>query len=551
MGARITRNEFLKLSTVAVGSALASSGFHHLFGVQNAHAWSGSIVSSSQDQIVSGVCLLCPSGCGVLTRVADGNAVKLEGNPMHPINQGALCPKGQAAPELLYNPDKLTGPMRQAGPRGSDRWEPISWAEAVQVVARKLNDLRQAGHPEQAVLMHGEARGQLRTFLERFMRALGSPNTISKESLNVAAGKLAMYLTQGVYDLPAYDLESTKYILSFGASLLEAGPFVQRMVSGIAYSRRGRADRSKVVVIDPRQGVSGAKADEWIPIKPGTDAALALGMAHVIIRSGLFDANFIQNYSFGFEDFADETGTRLIKGFKSFVLENYSPEQVAEITGVSSTTIARLAGEFAGNKPAIAILPGKGGLLNGTFGGVYAAMAVHMLNALVGSVEAPGGTLTQRYPFVQDWPELPEDPLSSAGCTRERVDGAGSLFPVSKHAYQAVAERILDGYPVEALFLYDSNPVYETPGGQRFIEAFDKVPLVVSFSSFMDESARYADLLLPEPTFLERYEDHFFEGLGYPGVIQTPNSFTINQPSSGFPPAAVSVGSRRYRKTCS
>jgi anaerobic selenocysteine-containing dehydrogenase len=518
MAKPLSRREFLKVSTAAVSSAAVMSGLQSLLAARSVQADESGLITSTNDEIVPGVCLLCPSGCGVITRVADGRAVKLEGNPMHPINLGALCPKGQAAPELLYNPDRLTGPKRRVGERGSGEWAPITWDEAVELVADKLSDLRADGHPERAVLMHGEARGQLRPFFERFFRAVGSPNVISRESLNVAAPKLAMYLTQGVYDMPAYDLENSNYVLSFGASLLEAGPVVQRMVGGYAFLRQGRADRGKVVIIDPRQGVSGAKADEWIPIKPGTDAALALAMAHVIIRTGTIDSSFINNYSFGFEDFADETGRKLIKGFKSLVLENYAPERVEAITGITATTITRLAGEFAANKPAVAILPGKGGLLNGTIGGVYAAMAVHMLNALVGSIDKPGGVLTQRYFGSRDWPELSEDPVAERGCRAERVDGAGTIFPLARDAYQAVADRILDGYPTEALFLYDANPVYEVPGGARFVKAFREVPLVVSMSSFLDESAQYADLVLPEPTFLERYEDQAIEGLGFPGV---------------------------------
>ncbi|MBI3761106.1 MAG: molybdopterin-dependent oxidoreductase [Chloroflexi bacterium] len=518
MAAPLTRRQFLKLAATAGGSAAVAGGLQTLLAGGTASASGGALVTSANETIVPGVCLLCSSGCGILARVVDGHVVKLEGNPMHPINLGALCPKGQAAPELLYNPDRLTGPMKQAGARGSDNWQPISWDEAVQRVARKLSDLRAAGHPERAALMHGEARGQLRSFFEYFMQVVGSPNVISRESLNVAAAKLGVYLTQGVYDLPAYDLENSKYVLAFGASLLEAGRVPQRMVSGISYLRRGRADRGKVVVIDPRQGVSGAKADEWIPIAPGTDAALALGIAHVIIRAGLVDSDFIHNYGFGFEDFPDDAGKVLHQGFKSFVLENYDPARVEEITGVTATTISRLAGEFAGNKPAVAVLPGKGGLLNGSINGLYAAMAIHTLNGLVGSIDVRGGVLTQRYFPCVEWPALPADPAAEAGRALERVDGAGTQFPLARHAYQAVADRVLAGDSLEALFLYDANPAYEAPGGARFIEAFDKIPFVVSFASFLDESAQYADLVLPEPTFLERYQDDAIEGLGYPGV---------------------------------
>jgi anaerobic selenocysteine-containing dehydrogenase len=510
MTRNISRRDFLKMGTAAAGSAAILGALKNVMSAQATTEVATSIQTASGEKIVASTCHLCSAGCGILVRVADGKAVKLEGNPMHPVNQGSLCPKGQAAPELLYNPDRLTDPMKRD--RASGRLTPIRWDEAIQMVAQKLNDLREAGHPEQAVLMHGDTRGQMRSFLTHFMQAVGSPNIISHESLNVAAAKLGVYLTQGVYSLPAYDIEKTNYVLSFGANFLEAGSNPQRTISGYSYLRRGRATRGKIVVIDPRQGIHGAKADEWIPIKPGTDAALALGMANVIIRSGLVDADFVKNYAFGFDDI----GYR--KGFMDFVLENYDPARVEEITGVSATTIARLAGEFASNKPALAILPGKGGLLNGSFGGVYAAMAIHILNALVGSIETPGGVMMQRYmPFV-DWPPLPNDSVASEGLKAERLDGAGSKFPLGRNAYQAVADQILDGAPVEALFLYDANPVFETPGGNRFAEAFKKVPFVVSFSSFMDESAELADLILPEPTFLERWGDDHIEGLGYPGV---------------------------------
>jgi menaquinone reductase, molybdopterin-binding-like subunit len=159
-------------------------------------------------------------------------------------------------------------------------------------------------------------------------------------------------------------------------------------------------------------------------------------------------------------------------------------------------------------------------------------MAVHILNALVGSIEKPGGTLTQRYFPYADWPALPADPIAEQGRAANRTDGAGTQFPLAQHAYQAVADRVAD-YPIEALFLYDANPVYETPGGPRFIDAFQQIPFIVSFASFMDESAQYADLVLPEPTFLERYEDDAIEGLGYPGVglrqpVITPRFDTLN-----------------------
>ncbi|GAB4504979.1 MAG: hypothetical protein Fur0043_19740 [Anaerolineales bacterium] len=512
---KFNRRDFLKMTAAAGGTALALNGVRSFLDPQPVYASDGRLTTSAQEVIVPTVCALCSSGCGMLARVADGRVVKLEGNPMHPINLGALCPKGQAAPELLYNPDRLTGPMKRD--RASGQWQEISWEEAVQMVAEQVKAARDAGHPEGVAFLYGQTRGQQRAFFHRFMQAIGSPNFVSKESLNVAAAKLGVYLTQGVYAEPVYDLENSNYILAFGASLLEGGSNPQRMISGFTYGRRGRANRNKVVVIDPRQGVTGAKANEWIPIKPGTDAALALGIANVIIKSNLFDSDFVHNYSFGFDDFPGPGG-KVRKGFKTFVLENYDPRKVEQITGVPSTTIARLAGEFASNKPAVAILPGKGGLLNGSMEGVYAAMAVYMLNALVGSIEARGGVLTQQYFPMKDWPSLPSDATARKGLQAERVDGVGTVFPLARNAYQAVADRVLEGYPLDVLFLYDANPVFDAPGGGKFAQAFEKIPFIVSFSSFMDESAEHADLVLPEPTFLERWQDDYIEGLGYPGI---------------------------------
>lgn len=515
--AHFTRRQFLKISGATAGVAAVAGAVPGLARRSaTIEAATPQFQTSGEDVIVPTVCLLCPSGCGMLARVADGRVVKMEGSPMHPINLGALCPKGQASLELLYNPDRLKNPLRRSGARGSGQWREITWDEAITEVAQRLNNLRQAGHPEQAALLYGETRGQLRSFFDRFMRAVGSPNAISKDSLNVEAAKLATYYTQGIYNFPNYDLENSNYILSFGANLLEAGPWVQRTVAGQSYMRRGRATRGKIVVIDPRQGITGAKADEWIPIVPGTDAALALGMAYVLIKAGLIDFEFVHEYGFGFEDFSTD-GVKH-KGFKNFVLENYDPRKVEKITGVPATTISRLTGEFAKNQPGVAMLAGKGGMLNGSIGGLYAGMAVHILNALVGNIDKPGGVQTQRTMPCTSWPELSSDPVAEAGRQQQRLDGAGSKYPLARHAYQAVADHVLNGASVDTLFLTGANPVFEAPGGQRFIDAFSKIPFIVSFASFVDDSAQYADLVLPEPTFLERWQDDHIEGMGYPGI---------------------------------
>jgi len=283
--------------------------------------------------------------------------------------------------------------------------------------------------------------------------------------------------------------------------------------------RRGRPDRGKLVAVHPRLSLTGVKADEWVPIRPGTYGALALGMANVIINSNLYDEAFVRDFTFGFEDFQDETGNTH-QGFKNLVLERYPLDRAAAITGIPTETIARLAGEFATNRPAVAVMPTEpGGLSSGN--SLYTAMAIHALNALVGAIDASGGVLVQRFPQPADWPDFTPDATAQTGLAQERVDAAGSMaLPLALSAYQNVADRILANqpYPVNTLFLYNTNPVYDAPDGQRFAQALRQIPFVVSFASVLDESSAHANLILPASTFLELWGDDYLEGTGYAGV---------------------------------
>jgi anaerobic selenocysteine-containing dehydrogenase len=359
----------------------------------------------------------------------------------------------------------------------------------------------------------------MRALINRFMATYGSPNTISRHSLDEQAARLSMFLTQGINGIPVYDLNGASYVMTFGGNLLESSRHVIGYLGSLAFMRRGRPKRGKLVAVHPRLSLTGVKADEWIPIRPGTYGALALGMTNVIINSGLYDEEFVRDFTFGFEDFEDEAGT-LHQGFKNLVLEQYSLDRVESITGIPSADIARLAGEFATNRPAVAVMPTEPGGLN-SGNSLYTAMAIHALNALLGSIDVPGGVLVQRFPNLADWPEVIPDAVIGAGLAQERIDGAGSDgLPLALSAYQNVAERILNEqpYPVTTLFLYNANPVYDAPNGDRFAEALMKVPFVVSFASTLDESAAHANLILPASTFLEIWGDDYIEGTGYPGV---------------------------------
>ncbi|GAB4545970.1 MAG: hypothetical protein Kow0063_40180 [Anaerolineae bacterium] len=524
---KISRRDFIKkigTTAAAAGAALAAaSGTRALLeqgGAAPGGAHVGVTAATSLDESwVKTTCALCPSGCGLDVRVVNGKAVKVEGNPLHPLNQGVCCLKGQAALEVLYSPERIPRPRMQTGERGNGDWREIPWDEALNMVADRLAGLRSAGQAHTLAFLYGETRGQMRALINRFMTAYGSPNAISQDSLNEQAARLAMFLTQGINGIPVYDLNNASYAIAFGGNMLESSRHVIGYLGSLAFMRRGRPQRGKLVAVHPRLSLTGIKADEWVPIRPGTYAALALGMANVIINSDLYDKDFVRDFTFGFEDFEDEAGNQHI-GFKRLVLEEYSLERVESITGVPAADIARLAGEFATNRPAIAVMPTEpGGLASGN--GLHTALAIHALNALVGSIDVPGGVLVQRFPELADWPEFALDATAEAGLSQERIDGAGtSTLPLAISAYQNVAERILadEPYPLNALFLYNANPVFDAPNGSRFAEALKKVPFVVSFASTLDESAAHADLILPASTFLEIWGDDYLEGTGYAGI---------------------------------
>ena len=398
-------------------------------------------------------------------------------------------------------------------------WREINWEDALQIVSGQLDKLHQQGLPHTVAILHGEARGQMRSLIERFMRAYGSPNVISQDSLGEGTARVATLLTQGVNGLPVYDLNHANYVMTFGGNLLEFNRHVISYLAAAAFMRRGRPQRGKLVAAHPRLGLTGIKADEWVPIRPGTYAALALGMANVMINSNLYDVDFVRDFTFGFEDFKDEFGVQH-QGFKSMVLEHYPLERVAAITGVTTETIARLAGEFATNRPAVAVMPNEFGELS-SGNSLYTAMAIHALNALVGSIDTQGGVWIQRFPVVADWPTYQVDETARQGLYQARLDGAGSTqLPLASSVYQDVAKRILadEPYPINLLFLYNANPVYEVPNQGEFSQALMKIPLVVSFASTLDESAAHADLILPASTYLEIWGDDYLESSGYAGV---------------------------------
>lgn len=443
------------------------------------------------------VCQLCPSRCGLLARVVDGSVVKLEGNPLHPLNQGRMCATGHAALQSLYGADRIRGPRLRIGGKGSSRWKQASWEEALGAAADWLKKLRTEGRSHTLAVLDGSSSVLVERLWRRFLQAFGSPNYIRDDP--AAASELSSYLLQGERQAPLYDLENASYILSFGADLL--GQWSHGMQAQRAFGRlrqRGPAAQIKLVQVDSRFSLTAARCNQWIPIRPGTEGALALGLAYVLIREELFDQALLEGETFGFSDWKDAAG-QTHPGFRTFVQQRYRPDDVSALTRVPVEVLIGVAKEFAAHRPAIAVI-GQGATRHTN--GLQNAMAIHALNALVGGVRQPGGMLLRGAIPIKDW-ETALKPTVAKG--QPRIDGASGTLA---HSPGGLMEHLERGtpYPLGALILHDCDLESLSPDPARFRAALARVPLVVTFSSFDDASAELADLVLPDSLFPEGWQ---------------------------------------------
>jgi menaquinone reductase, molybdopterin-binding-like subunit len=434
------------------------------------------------------ICTLCPGGCGISVRKVDERPVKIEGRADYPVNPGGICPLGSGGLQLLYTESlRFTGPMKRVGPRGAGDFVAISWEEALKTVADRLGTLKKQGMTEAVAALDGNRLHSSMSFLIRkFLDALGSPTYARMPSLEDTY-TMVNRMMFGIEAPMAYDLEHADFVLSFGCGLIEGWGAPGRMLNAWSLWRSDPLKgKVKIVQVDFRASNTASKADQWIPAKPGTEAVLALGIAHVMLKDGLYDPTFVSNHTFGFADWTSPDGKSHV-GFRNLVLRNYSPDVVSRITGTDAGQIVSLARAFAGARAPIALC-GKGkGDLNGS---LYECLAVQGLNALTGNINKPGGVL------VYDDPSL-HDPRPAKK--------TGSAAPLMAHQ---LGEAILEGKtPVEMLLLLAANPAHTLPDGGAFRKAFEKIPFVVSFSPFRDESSLLADLVLPDHTYLEKTDD--------------------------------------------
>jgi anaerobic selenocysteine-containing dehydrogenase len=495
-----TRRALLQAAGAAgLGVSLAGCEHGDVFSpnkppVPGAAGW-----AKGEERWIATACGQCSAGCGLKVRVVEGRAVKVEGNSECPVNRGGVGPRGLAAPQVLYDPDRIKQPLIRRAKGGE--LEPVTWEEALEILTEKLTELREAEQTERLGVLCGRDRGLMYEIWQRFAEGFGTPNFFDTRGVEDGAQLTAMRAMQGIDDLPAYDWSQARLVLSLGSGVLDSSCQLLNFVRG----RRGRTERARVVHVGPVLSRTAMNADEWISAAPGTSAALALGLAHVLVRDELFDAEFVSAHGQGFEDWEDERGWHL--GLRSR-LADYPPERVEEICGVSAAQIEELAHLAAESRPAFA-LAGRDDLRASN--GVQTAMAVHALNALLGAIDRPGGLLVQEAPPLEDWPEVEPDDVALEGLERPALPGArgaagGILEAPSDGLMRALVES--DEVPLSALLIDSTNPLYSRADAQRWREALARVPFVVSCSPFADETTQAcADLVLPDDSWLERWED--------------------------------------------
>ena len=503
---KLNRRTFLKLSIFA-GAAIGANQM----GKPGAHSASPLEKTSRralEERWTATSCLNCPARCGIRVRVVNGKAVKITGNPNSLVSEGKICPRAHVGLQVLYDPGRILSPSkrgnREKGREIDPKWIPISWDQALSELTQRLKSLRDVAQPHKLLLFSGLNTVSSEDVIARFADAFGTPNIISGNGLDIETEKSGNWMADGHYTGTAYDLDHTNYILAFGADILESSRPLSRFLRKWGRLRREKPNRTKVVVINPRYSLTAAKSDEWVPIHPGTDAALALAMGNVIISENLYDTDFVNRWTTGFDS------------YKKLVLREYSPVAVSRITGIPSEVIQRIAREFAQTRPGLA-LRGRESINRPE--GSYISYAIFCLNALVGSIDIPGGVIYQENPKYREMPHRVVDDIARRAKDHPRIDLRGTdKFPAAEVVTNQIPESVLEGipYPVEMAIGFNSNFNMFAPGTERWDKALKKLPFYVHISPFISEMALYADLVLPSTTYLEEWGyDHSPPGSGF------------------------------------
>lgn len=444
----------------------------------------------SEMKVVKTSCSTCGSCCEVDTYVEDGKLVSVEGARNTPMQSGGMCAKGAAAKQYVYNKDRILYPMKRVGKKGEGKFERISWEEAYEMIAENLLRIRKESGPESVVFYAGYPKWY-RPALLRLANAFGSPNYCTESSTCFQAAALAWRSLYG-NGICGPDMKNAKTLLVWSSNLYHSNTPMSGTYQGL--KKRG----AKIIVVDPRHSVTAHDADIHLQLIPGTDGALALSMAQVIIEEGLYDKEFVENYVYGFEEYRE-------------YVQNFVPEEAEKITGVPAAQVRLAARTYAGNGPASVMFSASPIVHH--INGVQNYRAVFSLIAITGNYDVEGGNRTQPGPSS----------LANEFGRVRRFDGIEAIgqkeFPVwfdlscDEAQCTKLADYILEEkpYPIKAVFAMGLNHRM-WPQPEHLQRALEKLDFYVNVELFMSESSNAADLVLPACTSYEREEVHVGKG---------------------------------------
>jgi len=471
----ITRRNFLKATAAGVG--LFSFTPELIDFKKWAHAGQEAPVTH-----IPTICNGCGNRCGIFAYVKNGRLWKIEGNPEANGNLGVVCPKGHGYLYDLYNPSRIKSPLK----RVNGHFESISWEQAYKEISQKLNLILLNNGPQSVFWVNYPQTNHL--YALRFMHALGSPHYFTHGSTCYTARNAGWIYTIG--ELPSNDLSKSQYILIIGRN--PAGGIDLGQIKRIM---EAKSKGTKLVVVDPRHSETAILADEWLPIKPGTDLALLLAMINVMVKEGLYDKKFVQERTIGFDQLEEE-------------IVNYPPEWAEKVCEIPADTIVRITRELAKAKPKALIHRGY----HGAFGAQYlnsfqTARALAIANSLLGNINREGGIYFPKTAILGELqPKHPAPDLPQMG----KLDGTGvpGRYPLGSYGdgiAHAIPELALRG-ELKAGFVYHNNPLRTNPNPKRVIAGYKKLELLVVIDTVLSETASIAHYVLPESFYLERTE---------------------------------------------
>ena len=448
-------------------------------------------------EIREGLCGICPAGCFVTATLEDGRLLAVEPQAGHPM--GMLCRIGRHSPQIVHDPDRLLYPLRRTGPKGSYDFERISWDEAFDTIVARLNEIKESFGPEGVAIYTGRGSFDM-ALCDIFQPAdaavssassvlfpFGSPNTLGVGALcYVSFAMIAPHVTMGEMLITMEtDLEQAELIVLWGANpATDSPPLTHRQI--VEARERG----ARVIAIDPRRSETAREAQaRWIPIRPGTDGALALALIGVLVEEELYDERFALDWTVGFEELCQ-------------LAQHYRPEVAEEITGVPSDTIRDLARRIASARGATPVVYTG---LEYSDSGVQAIRAVFTLFALAGQLDVPGGMQfrMKQNIFPQNRSRLVPNPDMKKALGRDRFP-VYSAYRGESHA-SALPEAILEGkpYPVRALMVLGGSMITAWPDPELWRRAFASLDFMVSINRYHTADSAYADLVLPAATYYE------------------------------------------------